>query len=67
MTAKQLPELFQGWPGILANLGAVAVLCWIVIVQVPADRAAFTAELAAQRKHDEERTEKILRAIERRP
>jgi len=63
-----------GWANLLANVGAVGVLCWLVVVEMPAQRKDHTSELRAIeaaareearliRDRDEIRTERLLQAV----
>lgn len=63
-----------GWASLAANMGAVGVLCWLVVVEMPAQRRDHAAELRsietaareemrAIRDRDEIRTERLLTAV----
>lgn len=69
MTAKETAQktgevlsLFgqSGWPGVLANLGAVGVICWLVIVELPAQRQQFREDIGQVR----DATQSELRALQ---
>lgn len=56
-----MPTLgLTGWTATVANMSAVAVLCWLVVSEIPRQSDNFRAELKAIREQDEKRNTMIL-------
>ena len=53
-----------GWPGLVANLGAYGVLIWLVVIQMPRQADQYALELKALRESDEQRTGRLVQALE---
>lgn len=76
-TGEALAMLGQsGWPSIVANVGAVGVICYLVLVELPGARQQFRedvgrveettrAELRSMQTRDDSRNERLEAARER--
>lgn len=60
VTAQPNALGLTGWTATLANMSAVAVLCWLVTTEIPRQSDNFRSELKAIRDQDEKRTNMIF-------